>query len=275
MQSETACNDFDKIARHNRPHILSASARSILALILREMSTSYGRSPGGYLWAIAEPVAGTALLAFVFSIAFATPPLGTNFALFYATGLLPFMIYTDISTKVAESIRFSKQLLFYPKVTFIDAILARFILNFTVQIIVSALIFSGIILIFDLHNTLHFPSIFLGIFMAGMLGLGVGTMNCFMTSQYPTWLRLWAIFNRPLFIVSCIFYIPESVSRELREYLLWNPLVHIIGETRSGFYFRYTADYASPLFVFAVSIALYLLGHILLLRYHRDILNKP
>ena len=43
-----------------------ASARAIGALILREMSSSYGRSPGAYVWAILEPVAGIALLSLVF-----------------------------------------------------------------------------------------------------------------------------------------------------------------------------------------------------------------
>ena len=174
------------------------SFRAIFALILREMSTTYAKSPGGYIWAIAEPLAGTALLAFAFSLAFRSPPLGTNFALFYASGLLPFMIYTDIANKVAESIRYSKQLLFYPKITFLDAILARFILNLTVHIIVTAIIFTGLYWVFDLQNTLHFPSIFQAIALAAALGLGIGTMNCFLISQYPTWLRVWAIFNRPL-----------------------------------------------------------------------------
>ena len=30
--------------------------RTISALIMREMQTTYGRSPGGYLWAVLEPV---------------------------------------------------------------------------------------------------------------------------------------------------------------------------------------------------------------------------
>ena len=67
--------------------------RTILALILREMSTTYGRSAGGYIWAVLEPAAGIALLAFAFSLALRAPSLGTNFALFYATGYLPFMLY--------------------------------------------------------------------------------------------------------------------------------------------------------------------------------------
>jgi capsular polysaccharide transport system permease protein len=37
---------------------LPCAMRTIVALIMREMATSYGRSPGGYIWAIAEPVAG-------------------------------------------------------------------------------------------------------------------------------------------------------------------------------------------------------------------------
>ena len=42
-----------------------ASLRAIAALVLREMSTTNGRSPGGYLWAILEPAAGIALLTIV------------------------------------------------------------------------------------------------------------------------------------------------------------------------------------------------------------------
>ena len=57
-----------------------------MALIIREMATTYGTSPGGYLWALLEPVAGIALLTFVFTLALDTPPLGQNFAFFYASG---------------------------------------------------------------------------------------------------------------------------------------------------------------------------------------------
>ena len=38
-----------------------ASLRCVIALMLREMATTYGRSPGGYLWVMLEPIAGIAL----------------------------------------------------------------------------------------------------------------------------------------------------------------------------------------------------------------------
>ncbi|MCX7288621.1 MAG: hypothetical protein NTW20_13985 [Rhodobacterales bacterium] len=66
------------------------TSRSVVALMLREMSTTYGRSPGGYLWVILEPVGGIALLSLVltFGLRVKSPGLGINFPLFYATGVL-------------------------------------------------------------------------------------------------------------------------------------------------------------------------------------------
>lgn len=252
---------------------LAQTSRSISALVLREMSTTYGRSPGGYVWAVLEPVLGTALLAFVFSLAFTSPPLGTNFALFYSTGLLPFLMYTDITNKVMASIQFSRQLLFYPRVTFLDAILARFLLSVITNITVVAILFVGIIQLFDLRLILDLPAILSSLCMAAALGLGVGILNCFMMSSYQMWIRVWAILNRPMFIVSCIFFLPESLPEPYRSILLYNPLVHIVGEMRTGFYPSYEATYVSKSYVYGFSAVWGLLGMALLVRYARRILN--
>ena len=59
-----------------------ATPRTILALILREMSSTHGKSPGGYLWMVLEPALGIALLSAIFSLGFRSPRLGTNFPIF-------------------------------------------------------------------------------------------------------------------------------------------------------------------------------------------------
>ena len=130
-------------ARHSFP-----SARTIIALVLREMATTYGRSPGGYLWTILEPVAGIALLTLAFSFTFLNPPIGSNFAIFYATVMVPFVAYLDMSAKIAGSIQFSKPLLTYPRVTFADALIGRFLTNGLTQLLSAYIIFTGMLLIF-------------------------------------------------------------------------------------------------------------------------------
>ena len=70
--------------------------RTIAALMLREMSTTYGQSAGGYIWAILKPVGMIVILSLVFSLMVRKPYLGTNFMLFYATGYLPYSFFIPL-----------------------------------------------------------------------------------------------------------------------------------------------------------------------------------
>ena len=245
-----------------------------MALVLREMSSSYGRSPGGYLWAVLEPVAGIALLTLIFSTGFRSPPLGDNFAIFYATGMLPFQLFTSVSAAVAASILYSKALLSYPSVTYVDAILGRFILNILTQLVVSCLVFGGILLLFDTRTQLDIMTLLGAFSLAALLALGIGTLNCFLISMVPVWQRIWSVLTRPLFIISCIFFTFESIPMPYRDWLWYNPLVHVVGLARAAFYPSYDAQYASPVYVICVGAISLLVGLIFLHRYHRDILNN-
>ena len=241
--------------------------------MLREMSTTYGRAPGGYLWAILDPVAGIALLATIFSVAFESPPLGDNFPFFYATGMVPFTMYNAVSGKVATSLMFSKPLLNYPTVTFVDAIFARFSLNFLTEMMVAYVVFVGLFVIFDPQVIIDMGTIIHVFCMIAVLSLGIGTLNAFLFARFQAWQRAWSIVMRPMFIISCIFFLFDTIPLPYRDWLWYNPLVHIIGMMRHGFYPTYEASYVTPLYVYGVGITCALAGLILLRRYHRDILN--
>ncbi len=251
-----------------------ASTRTVLALMLREMSTRYGRTPGGYLWSIIEPLAAIIVLSVGFSLVIRTPSLGTSFLLFYASGYLPFDLYQSVSNAVARAIGFSRPLLQYPAVTWLDAVLARFFLNSLTSILVSIVLFSGILLVIDSRATLDLVPVVQAIGLAMLLGLGVGTVNCAISGLFPIWEVAWSIITRPLFIASGIFYLYESLPPLGQEILWYNPLTHIVGLMRTGFYPTYTAAHVTPIYVVTVSLILMAMGQILLGRYHRDILNR-
>lgn len=260
-------------AKHAQAARRPSLVRNVAALMLREMSTTYGRSVLGYLWAILEPVGGIVLLTFVFSLALRAPALGTSFPLFFASGMLPFLAYNDISQKMSQSLNFSRQLLFYPGVSFIDALLARLFLNALTQTMVAAMVLTFILVIYQLDVILDPLAIALGVVMTLSLAIGVGTLNCYLLVRFPSWVRIWSILNRPLFVISGIFFLYGTVPLPWRDYLWWNPLIHIIGQVRKGIYATYDAPYVSPLYVFAVSLILTTTGIMLLRRYYSDIIN--
>lgn len=251
-----------------------ASLRSIAALVLREMATTYGRSPGGYLWAILEPTAGIALLSVIFSLGFRNPAIGTNFALFYATGLVPLVFFTAISNRVGLAVIYSRQLLAYPSVTFLDAILARFILNALTQVLVAYVIFTGILFIFDVRVILNFPAIAASLVMSGLLALGIGTLNCFLFTKFAVWQQVWSILTRPLFLVSSVFMLFDQIPAWARDWLWYNPIIHTVGMMRHGFYSTYHATYVSVAYVMGVSLVCGAAGLLLLHRHRYDLLER-
>lgn len=238
------------------------------------MSTTNGRSANGYLWAVAEPVGGILLLTIIFSLGFRSPPIGTNFAIFYATGLVPFMSYVSLSANVAAAIQYSKSLLAYPAVTFMDALLARISFNTVTQILVSYLVFSGIYVTQETRTDPQIVGIALSLSMAFVIAVGVGIMNCFLFAAFPWWKFAWSILTRPLFIASCIFFVFDDVPQPFQNYLWFNPLIHVIGQMRKSFYPSYMGDYVNSAYVFGVGLTLTAIGLALLVRYHRDLLNS-
>lgn len=250
-------------------------ARTILALVIRQLATANGRSPGGFVWSILAPAASITLFSvMVVAIGLRTPALGTNFPIFFATGILPFTMAMHSAGTVGSAVAASRALLAYPRVTFLDAILARYIVTVLIDVVVFYIVITFIVLTWDTRTTLVLPDILLSIAMAYALGMGIGTFNCLPTALFPLYQSLWAIATRPLFLVSGIIFIPENVPHPYSEWLLWNPLIHVTGQMRKAFYFSYDAPWVSPVYVFSIAAALSLLGLLFLRRYYREILER-
>ena len=106
----------------NRPRF--QAFRVLIAMVIREMNTRFGRTWGGYIWAVLEPVAMIGLLSLAFSQFIQTPPIGSSFVLFYATGYVPFYFYSEIANATSPAVVFNKPLMQFPAVTPLDAVFA-------------------------------------------------------------------------------------------------------------------------------------------------------
>lgn len=250
-----------------------ATFRAVAALVLREMGSRYGRSPGGYLWAFLEPLGGILILTIGFSLVMRTPPIGTSFLLFYSTGMLPFTLYMSLSNNIMQSFRFSRSLLMYPAVTWVDAILARFLLNALTGLIVMIVLLVGVLVVSDTRVVLDFSAIFTAVWMSCLLGLGIGVLNCVFLGMFPVWQQFWSIITRPLFIMSGIFFLIDGFPEKVQKIMWLNPIAHAISAMRAGFYPTYRAENVDVTYVALFGLVTLFFGVVLLVRYHRDILN--
>lgn len=180
--------------------------------------------------------------------------------LFYATGYIPFHAYSDIAGVVSSSVVVNRQLMQFPAVTPIDVVLARFILAALTIVVVSALVFTALFWVLDEPIRLSLGPVLQGMGAAMLLGLGVGALNTVVFAFVPIWERVWVIINRPLFIISGVFFTFESLPQQAKDLLWWNPLVHVIGEVRKGIYPVYDGEYVTLPFVLGVAILFFVLG---------------
>lgn len=257
-----------------KPSAALSAFRAISALMLREMSTRYGRTPGGYIWALLEPLGMIILLSVAFSLLARAPALGTSFLLFKATGFLVLQVFTVLGGQIGNALTFSKPLLRYPRVTWGDALLARFFLNVLVVFTITVIILIGIILYEGVDVILRWQAILGAMGLTAALGLGVGCLNCFLFMRFPVWKQLWSIATRPLFLISGVIFLYDDMPSLAQSILWYNPILHLTGLMRMGFYPMYRPDYISLVFVGLCILIPMALGLLLLRRYHRELLGR-
>jgi capsular polysaccharide transport system permease protein len=258
----------------SRPNRRFASLRAIVALILREMATTYGRSPGGYAWALVEPVLGTAVLTAGFTYFIMAPPIGTSFELFFATGMVPFLMWTSVSNKVATALLFSKQLLVYPAVNFVDALIARFIINFLTELMVFYLVMTGVLIVFQTRSVLDPIRLMEAMAMLAAFSFAIGAMNCYLFLRFNLWHQIWAIITRPLMLVSGVLATFDGLPKGMQDFLWYNPLIHVIGKVRMGFYPSYKGGYIDQTYVYGLCLVMTAFALMMLRAQSQRLLNE-
>lgn len=251
-----------------------AAARTIAALMLREMGSTYGRNPGGYLWAFIEPLAAIMVMALAFSFFVRTPPIGTSFILFFATGFLPYGLYMTITQCTQSALRYSRQLLAYPRVTWLDAVLARFLLNGLTELAVIVTVWVGILALVDTHATIDLWPLVHALTLAMLGGLGVGLINALLGGLFPIWLIFWGIFNRPLLFASGVLILYDGLPASAQNILWWNPLMHVTSLARAGFYASYDAAFVSLPYCYGVALVLVAIGLICMRAWYKVVLEQ-
>src|SRR5579863_1714090 len=94
--------------------VTRAQGRLLLALMLRDIKTRFGGSEWGFILAIAWPLSHIGVLILFNGAMGRTAPYGESAALWYATGVVPFMAFSYMSRWIMMGIALNKPLLTFP-----------------------------------------------------------------------------------------------------------------------------------------------------------------
>ena len=225
----------------------------VVALMLREMKTRFGRDAGGYLWALIEPVMFIAAL-----LLFKTAILGlaindADTVANLAAGVLTFFLFRDIIQRAMTAVSGNRGLLMHPIVTPLDILLARSLLEAATSLVVTCIIVGGIFVFWG-EGLPAAPLALLGVLaVAASAGLSLGLVFGAAAAVWPVVERIVAPLLRISFFISGVFFIPASLPPELREWLLWNPVLHITEAARAAWLSSPIETYGTLLYPVALA----------------------
>jgi len=239
---------------------LTVQGRVISALTLRETRSRYGNSKLGFFWALFEPFAHITVFIGIFSALGRSSPIGDNMGLFILTGIVPWLLYSNIVSKVMAGQSANKALLGYPQVMPMDITISRVILE-TATLILVMLFF--IVLAVYLGATIRIDGFLKMLMPMGLLILfatGVGLINAAIVPHYPSYSSIYSAFSRPLYFISGVFFTADFLSPEAYAMVKYNPLLHLVEWFRTGFYTSFNSYLYDQFYAVSVCVGIFTVG---------------
>ena len=103
--------------------------RVLGALILREMSTRFGRDNLGYLWLFAEPLLLGSAIGLLHQVTGHGLPGGLHVLMFWVTGYVPFYMFRSVINRSPTTVLANQSLLYHRRITILDIMLSRNLLE--------------------------------------------------------------------------------------------------------------------------------------------------
>jgi len=240
----------------------------LFALVLREMRTRVGGQWVGAVWTLLEPLTHTMILVTILGFIGNKAQPSLEYPVFLVTGLLPFFLFQHLATRLMEGIEANRGLFSYRQVKPLDTLLARACVEALMNLLVYA-VTLGILAWLDYSVLPAGPLQMLGVNLVMiLLGTGFGVLSAVASHERPRLRSFIRMTMMPLYFASGVIFQVDLLPREYLDWLLLNPLLHLVELSRHAFIPTYVpAEGINALYPFLCTLAI---GALAMLLYRAD-----
>jgi capsular polysaccharide transport system permease protein len=253
--------DPDSSAASRRAGPLAVRARIIFALMLREMHTRHANTRLGFAWAIVEPLAHLSVLAAIFAIFNrGRPPLGWDWFFFYATGVIPFLMWSHVTTNGFHGLVANTHILQIPAIRRLDVLAASALVELAIAVAVGSVMFYAFWAVGKGPAPRDPLAVIEAIVLLWLFAFGLSLVNATVETVNGSWLRIWPSIIRLQYFTSGVFYVPQEMPDWLRDILVLNPLLLCLEWFRTGFFDQYDPPWLDKQYAVVVTLLVILFG---------------
>ena len=233
--------------------------RVIHALLLRELTTRFGRDQIGFLWVFFEPM----LLALAIGALKHLIDHGAHYGvppfIFGVIGYAPFFAFRSMINQASSALNSNMTLLYHRQIKLLDIMLARGLLQAAVVSVVLLVVIGGAIWLIDMvpHST---PLLVGGLLLMLLFSHGIAMLVAAGSAAFDLTDRIVQPMTYLALPFSGAFMAMHSLPPSWREFMLWNPQVHFHEMMRDGMFGDLIPPYYDYGYMGGWIIALNLLG---------------
>jgi capsular polysaccharide transport system permease protein len=252
MQTDYALSNFG---------MLKAQWRILFAIMLDDTKRRFGGSQFGFLaMAIGWPLAHILTCLLIYGALGRTAPYGDSTALWFATGVVPFLAFQYMSRFIMFGILQNRQLLSFPVVKPTDLLFARAIvevLNSGLVVLVVFAIFWALGIDFMPRDVVQAS---LALLAMMFLGLAWGVVNAIIAAAIPFWIFPFILFQILLWLGSGIVFVPDALPEAIRTPLSYLPPLQGVEWMRSAYYEGYGASILDKTYLISFAMVTLFVG---------------
>lgn len=233
----------------------------VFALFVREIKTRFGGRWTGVVWVLLEPLAHMAVLMTMFATVRHLVSPGIDYPVFLITGLMPFIIFRSVAFRLMEAIDANRGLFAYRQVKPMDTLVSRALLEVLVQSSVYIVALATIAWLgMDVLPARPLELIGASALVVA-LGFSLGLFLAVSTHGTPRVRVFIRICAGPLYLLSGVVMSVQALPTYIRDWLLWNPGLHLVELSRSGFFPQYRVlEGITPLYPLGLTVLFLTLG---------------
>ena len=256
--------DFQRVRRD-----LGTHKRIIGALLLRELSTRYGRDNIGFLWVIVEPMLFCGAVTTMWSVI--RPPYehGIKLIPFTVTGYMCILLLRHLIGHGVNCVKANQALLYHRHITTLHLFICRLALEFIGVTLAFTVIYSIMLLTGQMELPKDLPMLYVGWCMLAWMGAGVAMVLGALGEMFEFVEKIVQVFTYMLVPLSGTFYMAAWLPPAFRKALLVMPFIHPVEMVRAGVFGEFVKTYFSIGYAAAWATGFTLLG-LLLIQFVRD-----
>lgn len=243
--------------------MLKAQARILHALMLRDIKTRFGGNEFGFLVAVGWPLANVLILIIINTGLGRAIPYGDSAALWWATGLIPFMAFQYMARFIMLGIVLNRPLLSFPTVKITDILFARALVEVLNAGLVVLIMFAIFWVLGIDFMPLDIVQASLALLAMMLLGLGFGVVNAIIAAAIPFWVTGYGLFQIILWLASGVVFVPDALPEVIRTPLSYIPPLQGVEWMRSAYYEGYGTAILDKIYLVAFGVVTLLIGLLL------------